>query len=107
MSSEAIFKVARGVFREWPRRDAKNFNAMSELDVTVNILSFAENPRVCGLQLKISSDKQIFPFRCNMKYLVDCRNTRQSLFATSIADAQKRLELRPEDKDHETIELVT
>ena len=41
-----------------------------------------------------------------MKYLFNYCNTRQSLFATSIADAQKRLELRPEDKDRETVELL-
>ena len=41
-----------------------------------------------------------------MKYLFNYCNTRQSLFATSIADAQKRLELKPEDKDRETVEQL-
>ena len=67
VSNEALFKVAARVFEEWPRRDDKNFQAMSELDVTVTSLSFAENQQVRGLRLQISSDKQIFPFRCNLK----------------------------------------
>ena len=106
MSIEAIFKVAFKVFNEWPRRDAKTFQAMSTLDVRATSHSFSGNQKVRGLRLQISSSKHCFQFRCNLKYLVSDYNTRQSLFATSILDAQTRLELRQEDKDTEQIELV-